>query len=70
MTEKEVLLHMIKNTKKNISPNCLNIKCINCYYLTDKCKHRCDYALTYNTKIPEELYIEKYGYISLIEELL
>ena len=70
MTEKETLLHMIKNSRKGISISyvCHGIECLKCYYLEDK--NICDYILTFDNQIPEELYIKKFGYISLIEELL
>jgi len=70
MTEKETLLHMIKNTKKNIPIGhmCHGIECLKCYYLNDR--NICNYILIFDNAIPEKLYIEKFGYISLIEELL
>jgi len=69
LTEKETLLKIIYCGKKY---NCLcsynYLKCSNCFYSKD---NRCNYHIIYTTKqIPEEIYIKKFGYESLIEELL
>ena len=79
MTEKEVLLHMKKNIKDRKVSICINISCSNCYYFAGKeilekieftSKNFC--LRPYNRIINdlEGLYIEKFGYESLVEELL
>lgn len=79
MTEKEILLYMVKNTKKNMPTFCYGIKCLDCYYLVDKYKFQrgingfcgSPFRLNMNkNKNPEQYYIEKFGYVSLIEESL
>jgi len=69
LTEKETLLKMICCYKKY---NCLcsynYLKCSICFYGK---KEKLGYCFVRNkNKMPEELYIEKFGYVSLIEELL
>jgi len=70
MTEKETLLCMIKNSRKGIpiSHVCRGIDCFICFYFENR--NICDCIIAFNNEIPEELYIEKFGYVSLIEELL
>jgi hypothetical protein len=68
LTEKETLLKMIYCLKKH---NCLcsysYLKCSICFYGR---KNRCDYSSRNKNENPEQYYIEKFGYESLIEELL
>jgi len=79
MTEKETLLCMIKNVKNNIPifylSACHNIICSNCYYnrksinSMENCKTYIKFYGSKNKNI-EQYYIKKFGYVSLIEELL
>ena len=73
LTEKETLLKMIDSYKKHnvfYSYYAANLHCTICFY-NNKRKDECNYVLTYSrNQMPEELYIKKFGYISLVEELL
>jgi len=73
LSEKETLLIMIKNYKKyDYICNTQNgeLHCQICFY-HNHIGDKCTYILTYRmNQIPEELYIKKFGYISLVEELL
>jgi len=79
MTEKQVLLKMRKNIKEKKISVCININCSNCCYFAGKeilekaeyeGKDFCLRPFGRIIKDLEELYIEKFGYESLIEELL
>jgi len=85
MTEKETLLHMIKNIKRKMLLLCEDINCLHCCYYRKienkeimrerlkegQCKCPCKKTLTFKDGLnPEQYYIKKYGYESLIEELL
>jgi len=73
LSEKETLLKMIYSYKKHnvfCSYYAANLHCNICFY-SNKKGEECIYILKYNkNQMPEELYIEKFGYISLVEELL
>jgi len=83
MTEKEMLLYMIENNKKDMPTFCYGIKCKDCYYLADKYKldigvngsggsiyRICGSPFKIMAISPEQYYIEKFGYVSLVEESL
>jgi hypothetical protein len=73
LTEKEILLLMIDNYKKYNSYCYIRMEelhCKICFY-HNHIGDKCNYILTYNkSQMPEELYIKKFGYESLVEELI
>jgi hypothetical protein len=77
MTEKEILLHMIKNVK-NREYFCCGMKCVNCYYFVCAPFREKGFCwgpfkigkLDTTQENLEQYYIDRFGYDSLIEELL
>lgn len=81
MTEKETLIRMIKNLEQGIV--CLDFTCSECYYynknlqkgLICRWKVVIDMNFEFDKKIDikkgiKDFYIKKFGYNSLVEELL
>jgi hypothetical protein len=73
LSERETLLRMIKSHKKHkvfCSYNVAQLYCDICFY-NNKREDECKYIIKYDIKkVPEEVYIEKFGYENLVEELL
>ena len=73
LSEKQTLLKMIKCYKKYKDSFCEykvdHLYCNICFYNNQRADE-CKYLLQYNMKNPEEVYIERFGYESLVEEML